>query len=151
MICFAICFYIGISNFSAIQRYRDIHEFRKTDPDDKAIRIAKIKNRIFDDDTDAVTTEKASNINVNHLSTFDNFSSKPIIRKSSAIQRYRDLHEFRETGMMKDKIPRANNIQKNNIDDTGLKKTPTSDKAMTSSSWNYIRFSGGPEIRYIKY
>ncbi len=66
----------------------------------------------------AVTTEKASEIDyVNRSSTF-NITLSPT-RKSSAIQRYRDLHEFRKTNPNNDKIPRPSNVQKinNNIDD----------------------------------
>ena len=94
----AICFYIGINNSSSSNQH-DVH-------DDN---ISKM---------DAVTTEKASEIDdVNPSSTL-NLTLSPT-KKSSAIQRYRDLHEFRKTNPNNDKIPRPSNVQKinNNIDD----------------------------------
>jgi len=150
VVFFTICFYIGITNSSAIQRYRDQHEFRKTDLDDKKSNITAIK-RIFDDTADVVTTEKASDVNVTQSSTV-NFSIRPTISRSSAIQRYRDLHEFRKPNLMNDKTPKTNTIQQNHIDDLSVKKTSINAKTMTPSLfWSLIRFPSETGQRYYFY
>jgi len=148
VVLLVICFHFGITNSSAIQRYRDLHEFRKTDPDDKTSGATSFRRIIFNE-TDNVTTEKTSNINVNRSST-----SNLSIRKSSAIQRYRDLHEFRKPNLEYDKIPRtSNNIQENsNNDNIGLEKTTTNAKTVLSSLFmNSIRFPSETELRSCKF
>ncbi len=145
MLFLAICFYTGITNSSAIQRYRDQHEFRKTELDDNTSRATAMQERIFDNTDAEITTERAANVNVTQSSTL---SLRPTISRSSAIQRYRDLHEFRKPNLMNDKIPKTINIQKNNIDDTGVKKTPNGDTIMTSSLfWSLFRFPSETGLR----
>ena len=149
MVLLVICFHFGITNSSAIQRYRDLHEFRKTDPDDKTSGATSFRRIIFNE-TDNVTTEKTSNINVHRSSTF-NLS----ISRSSAIQRYRDLHEFRKPNLEYDKVPRpSNNIQENsnNGDIDGLEKTTTNAKTVPSSLFmNSIHFPSETELRSCKF
>lgn len=58
-IFFSIFFYAGITNSSAIQRYRDLHEFKKTDLGDFSPKTNQIQKQAINDD-DTIDIEKAS-------------------------------------------------------------------------------------------
>jgi len=109
--------------------------------------------RIFNN-TAANVTEKTPYINLNRVSSFNG----GIANYSSAIQRYRNLHEFRKPDR-NDNRPTPitnNNFYRSIIDDTDavtsgktsnidvndVQKTSTKNKKMTLSSfWNFIRLA----------
>lgn len=117
---------------------------------DKYSTTATTRRIIIDQSADAVTKASHS-IDGNHLSAF-NFSStnRPtsIQRfytsiKSSAIQHYRNLHE-----------PQKQDLKANNIDDTDVKITSSTENktATPSSPWNLlVRYpiSEISEIRFL--
>jgi len=150
---FAVCFCVGITYFYAIQHYGDLHDFQKTDlKENNSTAAIQIQRRIYNDTNDL--TEKPSNFTVNNrLSAFNVGTTS-----SSAIQRYRNLHEFRKT-TQNDQTPRdisthrtvynntnyvtekTPNIIKSSIDTE--KQIAIKDKTMTPSSLlSFIRVAG---------
>ena len=73
MILFAICCYVGITNSSAIQRYRSLHKFRKADLNDTVSRTNIIQRRYVNETAVNITATTPS-INVNHLSSSNDSS-----------------------------------------------------------------------------
>lgn len=159
---FFICYYIGITNSSAIQRYRGLHESPKMDLNDTSISRTTINmQKEISNETVTSITEKPQQINANYLSSFH-----VGITDSSAIQRYRNLHEFRKTNR-NDNITRIVNIHRNTVDGTddvtseersnilanNVEKTITQNKTMASSSsfWNFIRFVGATYFTEIRF
>lgn len=152
MIFFAICFSVGIVYFSAIQRFRDLHELRKTEIDDKTSRITIIQGRIYND-TDNFTEKTSNSIINDHLSSFH-----VGVTNSSAIQRYRNHGKFRKTSQndhAKTMTPRDKNISMIIFNNTNAVREKAfdiikasdveikfaKDKTTTASSfWNFIRF-----------
>lgn len=152
MMYFAICFCVGFAYFSSLQHYRDLHdEFRKTDlKETNSTANITIQKRIYND-TNALT-EKPSNFAVNNrLSAFNVGSTR-----SSAIQRYRNLHELRKT--IKNDQPSRNisahrtayndtnavtEKSSNIIESSDTDKQIAEDRTMTPSSfWSFIRVAG---------
>lgn len=134
MMYFAICFCVGIAYFSSIQHNRDLHDdFRQTDLiETHSTANTTIQRRIYND-TNGLT-EKPSNFTVNNrLSAFNVGSTS-----SSAIQRYRNLHELRKT-IKNDQTSRDISVHRTVYNDTNKIKSNDTEKQKPSSIWSFIR------------
>ena len=70
MILFAICYFVGITNSSAIQRYRGLHKFQKAELNYTNSKTTIIQRR-FLNETAVNITATTPQINANHLSSFN--------------------------------------------------------------------------------